>query len=155
MADSHTGAFGATAVALVAVLEVAALGSLLRVPPVRRSSWYPLFARFAATAAAWLGTPARPGGLGRLGHGTALVSSRLPCARLTARAAATCPCGVATVPKASASALAISGSALALVVPHVLALRFGGVTGDVMGASVLLTEALAVRRDRAGGSSHG
>jgi cobalamin synthase len=30
----------------------------------------------------------------------------------------------------------------ALAVPHVLALRFGGVTGDVMGASVLITEAV-------------
>ena len=42
------------------------------------------------------------------------------------------------------------GIVLALAVPHLLSLRFGGVTGDVMGASVLLTETLLVRSGRAG-----
>jgi cobalamin synthase len=32
------------------------------------------------------------------------------------------------------------GVLVALAVPHLLATRFGGVTGDVLGASVLLTE---------------
>jgi len=37
-------------------------------------------------------------------------------------------------------ALFAFGLVVALGVPHVLAGRFGGVTGDVLGASVLLTE---------------
>ncbi len=67
MSDSHTGAFGATAVALVAVLEIAALGTFLEYHQYPVFA-VPVFARLAATAAAWLGKPARPGGLGSLCH---------------------------------------------------------------------------------------
>ena len=37
-------------------------------------------------------------------------------------------------------AVTLAGLLMALVVPHLLALRFGGVTGDVMGASIQLVE---------------
>ncbi|TLM78034.1 MAG: adenosylcobinamide-GDP ribazoletransferase, partial [Actinobacteria bacterium] len=41
--------------------------------------------------------------------------------------------------------LACAGVAVfsALAVPHLIAQRMGGVTGDVMGASVLITETIA------------
>jgi cobalamin synthase len=39
-------------------------------------------------------------------------------------------------------AVAMFGLVVAFAMPHVLARRFGGVNGDVMGASVLITEAL-------------
>ncbi len=65
MADSHTGAFGATAIALTAIVEVAAIGSIIAVPHELALLLVPAFARFSATAGCWLGSPARDGGLGR------------------------------------------------------------------------------------------
>jgi len=138
MSDSHTGAFGAAAVALVSILMVSTVGSILGAPHELPLLIVPVFSRFAATAAAWLGTPARPGGLGRsvMGRPTAL-------AVLLAAVAL----GLATFAawlgfRGVGLTLSAVGLILALGVPHVLALRFGGVTGDVMGASVLITEAL-------------
>ena len=138
MGDSHTGAFGATAVALVALVEVLALGAIIGHPHELPALLVPVISRFSATAAAWLGTPARPGGLGRsvMGHPSTLGML------------------IGTVPLAGAfiglwigfnlAGLALGAFALcvAFAIPHVLAQRFGGVTGDVMGASVLLTEAI-------------
>lgn len=138
MSDSCTGAFGAAAVTLVALLEVAAIGIIVAVPHELPLLLIPVFSRFSATAAAWLGTPARPGGLGRSVMGAPSALGLL----------------IALVPLAAAvggmwfgfhlPGLALAGCFLVVAfgVPHVLARRFGGVTGDVMGASVLLTEAI-------------
>jgi len=138
MSDSRTGAFGAAAVTLVALLEVASVGAIVAAPHELPLLVVPVIARFAATAAAWLGTPARPGGLGRSVMGVPSVLAIL----------------VALLPVAGAILgmwigfripgvlLGAFGVLLALAIPHVLAERFGGVTGDVMGASVLITEAI-------------
>jgi adenosylcobinamide-GDP ribazoletransferase len=137
MSDSRTGAFGATAVALVAVLEVAALGTLVLVheTPVLV---VPILARFAATAAAWFGKPARPGGLGRSVIGKPSGNALLASGGVLALAFV----GLWTGLGPAGIAFGAFGLVLALGVPHLLALRFGGVTGDVMGASVLITEAI-------------
>jgi len=97
----------------------------------------PILSRFSATAAAWFGTPAREGGLGRSvmgrpGPGSVLV--------------ALVPVGLAVYAlwrgyEFSGQVAAVFGLLFAVSVPAVLAKRFGGVTGDVMGASVLITEA--------------
>ncbi len=137
MSDSHTGAFGATAVALTALLEVVAIGSFL-VMHTSPLLVVPVFARFSATAAAWLGKPARGGGLGRSVMGRPDALSLVVTASVLALATLTLWLGFGI----TGVALAGFGLVLALGVPHVLALRFGGVTGDVMGASVLLTEAI-------------
>jgi adenosylcobinamide-GDP ribazoletransferase len=138
MADSHTGAFGATAVSFVALLEVASIGAIVSHPHELPLLFVPVLSRFSATAAAWLGTPARPGGLGRsvMGHPSSLAFVL----------------GVAPLAGALAASwlglhlpglvIGVVGVIVALAVPHVLAQRFGGVTGDVMGASVLITEAI-------------
>jgi len=138
MSDSHTGAFGASAVSLLSILVVAAVGSILAAPHELPLLIIPVFSRFAATAAAWLGTPARPGGLGRSGWGRPTAVAALVAAVALGLATYASWLGFHGV------GLALSGVGLllALGVPHVLALRFGGVTGDVMGASVLITEAL-------------
>ena len=138
MSDSATGAFGASAVALVALLEVSAVGAVLSASRLLVLLAVPMLARFAATCAAWLGTPARPGGLGRS------VIARPTALSLVV--------GVGTVSLVTGALVyaygplggvgAGLGVLLALGVPHVIAQRFGGVTGDVMGASVLITEAL-------------
>ena len=138
MSDSRTGAFGVACVALVALLEFAAIGTILAFPHEVPVLLVPVIARFSATAAAWLGTPARPGGLGRsvMGRPTALS---VAIAGLTVAGAGL---GMWLAFGLVGLGLGALGVVLALAVPHVLALRFGGVTGDVMGASVLITEAL-------------
>jgi len=137
MSDSHTGAFGATAVSLTAVIEVTAIGSFLiaHQSPVLV---VPVVARLAATAAAWLGKPARPDGLGRSVMGRPTVLALFVCMIPLAASLVVLWVGIGF----TGVALGGFGLLLALGVPHVLALRFGGVTGDVMGASVLITEAL-------------
>jgi adenosylcobinamide-GDP ribazoletransferase len=138
MSDSHTGAFGASAVSLVSILMVVSIATILDAPHELPLLIVPVFSRFAATAAAWLGSPARPDGLGRsvMGRPTLLAGAIVAVTLGLALYAAWL--GFAVV------GLALGGFGLivALGVPHVLALRFGGVTGDVMGASVLITEAI-------------
>ena len=138
MADSATGAFGTAAVALAAILEVAALGAIVSTPHELPLLIIPVVGRCSATAAAWLGTPARPGGLGasvmrRPGAG-AVVIALIPLA--FALGCMWWAFGVFGL------AFVAGGLVLALATPHLLAKRFGGVTGDVMGASVLVTEIL-------------
>lgn len=137
MSDPATGAFGTTAVALVVTVQVTAVGSIL--------TWHqlpllliPALARFAATFAAWLGAPARPGGLGRSVMGRPGLSGLIPAAGTAALIlligwAALEIVGVVYV---------LFGLVLSLVVPHLISSRMGGVTGDVMGASVMVVETI-------------
>ena len=138
MSDSHTGAFGATTVALTAVLEIESIGAIIADPHELPVLLVPVVSRFSATAAAWLGTPARQGGLGRsvTGHPTtlALVIGLVPLAGAMT--------GMWLGFHVAGLALGVFGLFLAFAVPHALSQRFGGVTGDVMGASVLLTETI-------------
>jgi adenosylcobinamide-GDP ribazoletransferase len=138
MADSATGAFGATAIAMTAIVEVMAIGVILRAPHELPLLVIPVVSRFSATAGAWLGIPARPGGLGSSVMG-----------RPTAAGAAIALLPLSLVVVAMSwvfgfwgGVFITAGLVVALAVPHLLSRRFGGVTGDVMGASVLITEAL-------------
>ncbi len=138
LSDPHVGAFGAAALSLTAVFEVVAIATVLSAPHQSPVLVVPVFARFSATAAAWLGTPAREGGLGRSVMGRPTVLSALVAATALLGATWLLWTGL----HVAGIAYAAIGLLLALGVPHVLALRFGGVTGDVMGASVLITETL-------------
>lgn len=138
MSDSRTGAFGATAVALVAVAQVAAVASLLGAGQLLPLLVIPALSRLAASFAAWLGTPAKPGGLGRSVMGRPRISTVLP-----SDAALVAVFSVLFIGYGMNGVwFLLGGVILALVVPHVVSLRMGGVTGDVMGASVLLCETL-------------
>ena len=142
MADSATGAFGATAIALVAFLQVTALAVLFAQPA---ALWpvavvVPLLGRTAALFAAWLGTPARPGGLG------ALVIGRPP-AYAVVIALLTVTAGGTLIGFSIAPVWLLwygAGLFVAAAAPHLLAGRVGGVTGDIMGASVLVTETVVL-----------
>jgi adenosylcobinamide-GDP ribazoletransferase len=136
MSDSQTGAFGVTAIVLVALLEVLSMGLILGHPHEFVILLVPILPRFSATAAAWFGTPARPGGLGKAVMGLpgplSVVVALLPVAVAVAALWRGYPPGGLIV--------GVVVLLVALSVPAVLARRFGGVTGDVMGASVLITE---------------
>lgn len=141
MKDSATGAFGVSAVVLFAVLQIAALTDVLG--GASDASLAPLIvvpalSRFAATFAAWLGRPARTSGLGRTIMGPPEPVSGAAAALVLA-ACGTIAWGMNGV---FGGALVAAGLAVALVVPHLTAGRMGGVTGDVMGASVVVTETL-------------
>lgn len=138
MADSRTGAFGATAIALVAITEVAAIASIIGADHERPLLLVPALARFAATFAAWLGTPAREGGLGRSVIRRPDVATALPALAVLVFVTAAAWWGYGLL-----GVLFVAGGVVvALGVPHVLSMPVGGVTGDIMGASVLVTEAV-------------
>lgn len=138
MKDTHVGAFGVTAVTLCALVEVAALAAVLSAPHESPVLLVPVIARFSATAGAWLGTPARAGGLGRSVMGRPTILGALPTVAVLVAVGAAFYLWFAWL----GVGLLTFGVLLALGIPHLLARRFGGVTGDVLGASVLLTETL-------------
>ena len=143
MADSATGAFGATAVAFVALAQVASVATILGTSAVTLTVKVavlvavPVLGRLAATMACWFGTPANPGGLGASVVGRPRVAGALATVVVLATSAVMLHADAGTLGVGWLAA----GILIAGAIPHVLAGRVGGVTGDVMGASVLLTEA--------------
>lgn len=136
MADSATGAFGVSAIALVLLLEVSAVAAILESGHEAPLLLAVGVSRLAATFAAWLGKPARPGGLGdsilrRPGLGGAVAAALVTALLAAAAWRSFALLGIGVV------GLQIVA---ALVIPHLIAEKTGGVTGDVMGASVMLTE---------------
>ena len=136
MRDSSIGAFGVTAVALVLALEVSALAGPIGRGQLLPLAAVPVFGRLAATFGAWFGAPARSGGLGAAVAGRPGIGAVVPALACLAFVA-----GVLVWMEPVAGIWVASvGVVFAAGVPHVLARRFGGVTGDVLGASVLLAE---------------
>jgi adenosylcobinamide-GDP ribazoletransferase len=137
MSDSATGAFGSAAMVLVGGVSIASAGSLVAAGVAIPLLVVPALARLSATCAAWLGRPARENGLGRriMGrpHWTDVVLLSVVVGAIGVLCAITS--GAAGV------AFVVAGVGLALVVPHMLSGPVGGVTGDIMGASVMLCEA--------------
>lgn len=139
MKDSATGAFGATALGLCLIAQVASVEALVLAGALWCLPVALVTARFAATFAAWLGAPASQG-LGSAVSGRPDVASGLAASVGFAAAA-----GIAWAGGGVAGlALVGLGIILALGVPHVISSRMGGVTGDVMGASVVIVEVLVL-----------
>lgn len=139
MSDSATGAFGATALMLAGIGQAAALSAILSFPGLGVSILaVPVFGRLSIAFAAWLGSPAKPGGLGALVIGRPAAGSVMVAAGIAAFSA------VPVVLEHGLLGAVWCGCALlvAAVVPHLISLRMGGVTGDVIGASVVITETL-------------
>jgi adenosylcobinamide-GDP ribazoletransferase len=138
MSDSHTGAFGATAISLTSIVEVTAIAAIIMTPHEMPVLLVPVLARFSATAGCWFGSPAREGGLGRSVMSRPTAVGALPALVVLAAVA-----GALWVwSPAVGLVLFAVGILIALAIPHLLAERFGGVTGDILGASVLLTETI-------------
>jgi adenosylcobinamide-GDP ribazoletransferase len=140
MADSATGAFGTTAIVLVALLEVSAIYAVINVAHGLPVLIAPVVARFSATCGAWFGTPARSDGLGRSVIGSPTAGGVVPAALCLALTGAVAWWGFGML----GVGLFLGGLLVAAAVPHLLSSRFGGVNGDVLGASVLITEAVVL-----------
>ena len=137
--DPHVGAFGVVGVVLVALVQVAAISLLIAKGALLAVVVAVVIARYAAVFGSWLGSPAKDTGLG------AAVTGRPRAASATAASLVL----LATLSLSWTSGLGLFAAvvacvAVALGVPHVLASRFGGITGDVLGASILLTETAAL-----------
>jgi adenosylcobinamide-GDP ribazoletransferase len=133
MRESGVGAFGAVAVMLVALLQASALAAVLE-----SGDWWaigaaPVVGRLGAALALMFRAPARPDGLAaryasRAGFG-GLVAMAVPVLVL-----------LAISPDATRAGILAGGVFVAALAPGAVTRRIGGVTGDVLGATVLATE---------------
>jgi adenosylcobinamide-GDP ribazoletransferase len=142
MRDSRVGSFGATAIVLVALLEVAAVAAVL----AARQPWVlvlaPVLGRGAASLAAWTLPPARTEGLGaatmcRPGAYAVLATALALLALLVLGHLA----GAARLPFFATLGI---GLVSAVVLPRILAKRVGGMTGDLLGATILGVEVIVL-----------
>ena len=137
MKQPNVGSFGVAAVVLTLLLQTAALTALS--PAAVVVGW--TAGRLAVPLACRRGVPAaRPEGLG------ALVAGTVPIPAAASQTAAVAVLAVAATPgrpwQGPAAVLTAAGLA-ALVVRHCVR-RFGGVTGDVIGAAVEVATTSAV-----------
>lgn len=134
MRDSRIGAHGASALVLVLIVKVTAVGELLG--PGRAAGWAlvaaPCLARFAAVPLVVLFPYARPQGLGKAFHEGGGAREVAVAAVLAAVVVA--GAGLRAIPPAAAALAAALG--LAFVVRR----RLGGLTGDAYGAAIELAE---------------
>ena len=139
MRDSRIGSFGAAAMGLVALVQVAAVTILIS----RGLLWpllvAPVVARFSASLAAWELPAARREGLGLTAMGHAGTYERL-----VAGAGVFLLIGLLSFGVASRQFVLVTGAGLiaGLVVPRALSKPVEGMTGDLFGATVLLVETL-------------
>ncbi len=136
MHDSRTGAFGAAAIVIGMLLQTLALGALITSGDIWPLLAAPVLGRLAATCGLWTIAPARSEGLAAL-----LSASEGPLARLIA-VALLAPLLLGVTP-ARAGILCV-GLLGALLVPRALARPVEGISGDLLGASVVIVETLVL-----------
>lgn len=133
--SSTVGAFGVTAIVFVALLQVVSFAVI-----IESGAWWglvaaPVLGRTGATLAAGLREPARRDGLG------ARYSARMSVVELLVAAVPVIPLlGWRAESHTALTAATALGLLFAFVVPGPFVSRFGGVTGDVLGATIILTE---------------
>lgn len=143
MRDSATGAFGTTAVVLVALAQVVGVALVYE-----SGSWWalgvaPVLARAVAALGAATVRPARADGLGTAAHAGGV---RWPGALVLLLGLAPALVGWPADPMLSILRVAAVAALLAVgyMLTRAIARPIGGQTGDVLGASVLLTETVVL-----------
>lgn len=139
MRDSTVGAFGVVAIVLVAIAQVAAIAVI-----VETRAWWalgaaPVAGRWGAGVALTLRDPARADGL------AARYAVREPGVGLLVQTLPVLPLLFVAIGTRDARIVGtVAALLVALFVPGVFTRRLGGVTGDVLGATVLLTETIVL-----------
>lgn len=132
MHDSRTGSFGSLAVTLVVIGQVIAATAVFASHDWWALAAAPVLARFAATVALWTIRPARTEGLAARLAGSEGILAWVVALGVCAF--------VLVAPTPERVVLSALGIAVALLGPRVMARAVGGITGDILGASVLLVE---------------
>ncbi len=137
MRDSRIGSFGAAAMLMVALLQVAAVTALIEKGALWVIVAAPVIARFSAALAAWELPNARKDGLGLTAMGAPGIYDRA-----VAGVAALALLGFvfAGLPTHTFIWVVGIGFVSGLIVPRLLSKPVGGMTGDLFGATVLLVE---------------
>lgn len=136
MHDSRTGAFGVAAIVIGMLLQTLALGALIASGDIWALLAAPVLGRLAATCGLWTIAPARSEGLAAL-----LSASGGPLARLIA-VALLAPLLLGATP--ARAGILCAGLLGALLVPRALARPVEGISGDLLGASVVIVETLVL-----------
>lgn len=139
MRGSTVGAFGVLAIVLVAAVQIASAAMIIE----SRAWWAlgaaPVLGRWAAGAALCLREPARPDGL------AARYATRESAVGLLLPTLAVLPLMIVSSEARDAHlAATVLALLVAFVIPAPFIRRFGGITGDVLGATVLLTETVVL-----------
>lgn len=137
MRGSATGAYGVTAVVLVALLQVSAIAALVGGDGVWAIVAAPVIARCSAGVALISRNPARADGLAARYAGSERAVGLLVMALVLAPV-------VLVAPNWRCVVLGVACLLVSFAFPTPFARRFGGVTGDVLGATVLLTETVVL-----------
>lgn len=137
MRDSRIGSFGAAAMLMTALVQVAAAAALIASGHLWVLVAAPVIGRFSISLAAWELPAARREGLGLTSMGAARVYDRL-----VAGASALALLGLLSFGATSHAFIIVAagGVAAGMIVPRALARGVGGMTGDLFGATVLLVE---------------
>ncbi|MDY0340743.1 MAG: adenosylcobinamide-GDP ribazoletransferase [Coriobacteriia bacterium] len=139
MRTSTIGAFGTTTIVFVALAQIAAIATVLESGVWWGLAAAPVLGRMGATLAVGLREPARPDGLGFR------YASSMSVGDLMVAAIPVLPLlGWDSETYVSLTLATAAGLMVALVAPVPFVRRLGGVTGDVAGATILITETVVL-----------
>ena len=141
MRDSHIGAFGVAAMGLVALIQVASVTLLISRGIIWPLLVAPVVARFSASLAAWELPAARADGLGRSAIGHAGLYERLVAGGAALGLIVCISLGATSNQFVLVTA---AGVIAGLAVPRMLSKPVGGMTGDILGATILVIETVVL-----------
>lgn len=142
MRDSRVGSFGAAAMVMVAVVQIGAVADLANAGLLWPMVAAPVLGRLAAAVAAWDLPAARQEGLGLTVVGRSGAYERLVGALGLLGLLVFIP-WLGVDPR-TLLMITAAGVFAALSIPRALAKPVGGVTGDLLGATVLLVETVVL-----------